>query len=134
MQNKDLTYRPVEENLSPGLSVPSGTSSILGRFATQFANSRVSFAVTLPDGSSQHFGPSAPSFKIILKNSRAMRAILSLDEGRFGDAYLANDIDLEGDILDLFVLRESFSDVHPLTTIWRFLQPLMFGQVHTNKQ
>jgi cyclopropane-fatty-acyl-phospholipid synthase len=25
-------------------------------------------------------------------------------------------------------------DFHPVATAWRFLQPLLFGQVHTNKQ
>lgn len=114
--------------------VKSRTGALLGRFAKQFSDSPVSFAVVLPDGSVQRFGPSAPSFQIILKNNRALRAAASLDEGRFGDAYLAGDIDLDGDILSLFELRKSFTDVHPITTIWRFLQPLLFGQVHTNKQ
>jgi cyclopropane-fatty-acyl-phospholipid synthase len=123
-----------QRDLSPAVPVKSGTSSLFARFAKQFSDSPVSFAVTLPDGNVQQFGPSAPSFRIVLKNNRALRAIASLDEGRFGDAYLAGDIDLEGDILNLFVLRKSLTDVHPITTIWRFLQPLVFGQVHTNKQ
>lgn len=114
--------------------VKSRTGALLGRFAKQFSDSPVSFAITLPDNSVQRFGLSAPSFRIILKNNRALRAAASLDEGRFGDAYLAGDIDLDGDILSLFELRKSFTDVHPITTIWRFLQPLLFGQVHTNKQ
>jgi cyclopropane-fatty-acyl-phospholipid synthase len=122
-----------KQELSPAMSVKSGTSSLFARFAKQFSGSPVSFAVTLPDGNVQQFGPSAPSFRIVLKNSRALRAIASLDEGRFGDAYLAGDIDLDGDILNLFVLRKSLTDVHPITTIWRFLQPLLSGQVRTNK-
>jgi cyclopropane-fatty-acyl-phospholipid synthase len=109
-------------------------SSLFARFARQFADSPVSFLVILPNESVQHFGPAAPSFTIKLKNNRALRAIASLDEGRFGDAYVTGDIDLEGDIFSLFVLRGSLKDVHPITTIWRFLQPLVFGQVHTNKQ
>jgi cyclopropane-fatty-acyl-phospholipid synthase len=120
--------------LTRAVPVKFGAGSLLGRFAKQFSDSPVSFAVTLPDGNLQQFGPSAPSFRIGLKNSRALRAIASLDEGRFGDAYLAGDIDLEGDILNLFVLRKSFTDVHPMTTLWRHLQPLLLGQVHTNKQ
>ena len=122
-----------QRELSPVVSINSGRNSLFARFAKQFSGSSVSFAVTLPDGNIQQFGPSAPSFRIVLKNSRAVRAIASLDEGRFGDAYLAGDIDLEGDILDLFVLRGSLTDVHPITTIWRFLQPLLSGQAHTNK-
>jgi cyclopropane-fatty-acyl-phospholipid synthase len=90
--------------------------------------------VELPDQSVQRFGRGAPSFRVTLKNHRALRALSSLDEGRFGDAYLSGDIDIDGDILPLFALRKDLKDLHPLTTIWRFLQPLLFGQVHTNRR
>jgi cyclopropane-fatty-acyl-phospholipid synthase len=112
----------------------SFTHSLLGRFAKQFSASPNSFAVTLPDGSAQVFGPSAPRFRITLKNQRAISAVASLDEGRFGDAFVQGDIDLDGDLLSAFALRESMRDDHPITTAWRFLQPLLFGQVHTNKE
>ena len=108
--------------------------SLLGRFAKQFSDASTSFTVILPDGSVQPFGPGSPSFRITLRNGRALRAIASLDEGRFADAYVAGDIDLDGDMLAPFALRTSMTDVHPITTVWRFLQPLLFGQVHTNKQ
>jgi hypothetical protein len=90
--------------------------------------------VVLPNGTLQHFGPDAASFHVTLKNARALRAVTSLDEGRFGDAYLAGDIDLEGDMLSPFQLRGSMKDFHLLTYAWRFIQPLIFGQVHTNRQ
>ena len=108
--------------------------SSLGRFARQFSKSPVPFAVTLPDGSFQRFGQGAPSFHVALKNGRALRAIASLDEGRFGDAYLNGDIDIEGDMLRPFELRKSIKDLHLLTAAWRFIQPLLFGQVHTNRR
>jgi cyclopropane-fatty-acyl-phospholipid synthase len=112
----------------------SRARALLGRFARQFAQSPVSFDVELPDRGVQRFGSGAPSFRVVLKNRRALRAIASLDEGRFAEAYLAGDIDLDGDMLRPFELRKSMKDLHPLTTVWRFLQPLLFGQVHTNKQ
>ena len=118
----------------PAASPGRFTRAVLGRFAKQFETSPVSFSVTLPDGSVQAFGPETARFNIALKNSRALKAVASLDEGRFGDAYVNGDIDLEGDMLSPFELRGSMKDVHPVTTIWRFLQPLLFGQVHTNKQ
>ena len=90
--------------------------------------------MVLPNGTLQHFGPDAASFHVTLKNARALRAVTSLDEGRFGDAYLAGDIDLEGDMLGPFQLRGSMKDFHLLTYAWRFIQPLIFGQVHTNRQ
>ena len=116
--------------------VPPATASkatILGRFARHFAQSAVSFDVTLPDRTVQRFGPGAPSFHVTLKNARALRAITSVDEGRFGDAYLAGDIDLDGDMLRPFELRQSMKDFHFLVSAWRFIQPLIYGQVATNK-
>ena len=119
----------------PAAASPSRfTRAVLGRFAKQFEHSPVSFSVTLPDGSVQPFGLATARFNITLKNSRALKAVASLDEGRFGDAYVNGDIDLDGDMLSPFELRGSMKDVHPITTVWRFLQPLLFGQVHTNKQ
>jgi cyclopropane-fatty-acyl-phospholipid synthase len=82
----------------------------------------------------QHFGSGEPGFHVTLKNARAVSAIASLDEGRFGDAYLAGDIDIEGDMLRPFELRKSMKDFHLLTTAWRFIQPLLFGQLSTNRQ
>lgn len=108
--------------------------SLLGRFAGQFSDSPVSFQIAMPDGSVQKFGPDAPSFFVTLKNKTAVRALSSIDEGKIGDAYVAGDIDIEGDMLAPFKLRESMGDFHLVTTIWRFLQPLLFGQIHTNKQ
>jgi cyclopropane-fatty-acyl-phospholipid synthase len=107
---------------------------MLGRFASQFADSPVSFDVVLPDGAIQHFGPGAPTFHVRLSNKQGLRALASLDEGRIGDAYLAGDLDLDGDMLSPFELRKSMKDTHPLTYAWRFIQPLLFGQVHTNKK
>ena len=96
--------------------------SMLGRFAKQFETSPVSFSVTLPDGSVQPFGPGAARFNIVLKNSRALKAVASLDEGRFGDAYVNGDIDIDGDMLSPFELRGSMKDMHPITSVWQFLQ------------
>jgi cyclopropane-fatty-acyl-phospholipid synthase len=106
----------------------------LGRFAGQFAKTSVAFEVILPDGGVRRFGEGMPSFRVTLKNRQAMRAISSVDEGRIGDAYLAGDIDIEGDMLRPFELRSSMKDFHLLVAVWRFIQPLLLGQVHTNRQ
>ena len=106
---------------------------ILGHFAKQFSDSPVSFDITLPDGSVQPFGPDDPSFSVRVRSERGLRALSSIDEGRIGDAYVAGDIDIEGDMLQPFRLREEMKDLHPLAYAWRFLQPLLFGQVRTNR-
>jgi len=107
---------------------------MLGRFAGQFATSPVSFEIVLPDKQVQRFGPNDPGFRVAIKNRQGLRAIRSVDEGQIGDAYLAGDIDIDGDMLSPFELRGAMKDFHPLVAAWRFIQPLLFGQVHTNKR
>jgi cyclopropane-fatty-acyl-phospholipid synthase len=108
--------------------------SLLGRFAAQYSKGAVPFEVVMPDGSAQLFGCDAPTFRVTLRNRNAVRAISSIDEGRIAEAYLAGDIDLDGDMLKPFALRATMKDFHLLTEAWRFLQPLLFGQVRTNKR
>jgi len=104
------------------------------RFSRAFEQASVPFEIHMPDRSVHRFGRAAASFRLVLKNGSAVRAMASLDESRFADAYLAGDIDIEGDMLRLFELRTSMGDLHPLASAWRFVQPLLFGQVHTNQK
>jgi cyclopropane-fatty-acyl-phospholipid synthase len=92
------------------------------------------FSIELPDGEERTIGEGKPEFHIGLRNERALRAVRSLDEGNISEAYLHGDIDIEGDMLKPFTLRNSFHDRHPLVLAWRFIEPLLFGQVYTNKQ
>jgi cyclopropane-fatty-acyl-phospholipid synthase len=107
---------------------------MLGRFADRFSTSPVSFEIILPDKTMRRFGSDAPSFRVTVNNRAGLRALGSVDEGRIGDAYLSGDIDIEGDMLRPFELRGSMKDFHPVIAAWRFIQPLLFGQVHTNKR
>ena len=106
---------------------------MLGRFADHFSASPVSFDIVLPDKTVRRFGAGAPSFRVKINNRAGLRAIGSIDEGRIGDAYLDGDIDIDGNMLRPFELRGSMKDFHPLVAAWRFVQPFLFGQVHTNK-
>jgi cyclopropane-fatty-acyl-phospholipid synthase len=105
----------------------------LDRISRAFAQTDVPFEMLFPDGAVRRFGQGAPDFSVTLKNRNAIRAITSLDQVTFADAYLAGDIDINGDMLRPFALRQSMGDLHPLMTAWRFLQPLLFGQERTNK-
>ncbi|MEJ1969543.1 MAG: class I SAM-dependent methyltransferase [Rhizomicrobium sp.] len=108
--------------------------SLLGRFAAQYANIATPFEVILPDGTHHRFGTGAPTFQLKINNPRGLKAVSSLDEGNIAASYLAGDIDLEGDMLKPFELRGAMGDFHLVTEAWRYIQPLLFGQVHTNKQ
>src|SRR4029450_7194598 len=91
-------------------------------------------SMKLPDGDKRTLGQGEPEFSISLRNERALRALRSLDEGNISEAYLNGDIDLEGDMLKPFQLRQHFNDRHPLVLAWRFIEPALFGQVYTNKR
>lgn len=98
------------------------------------SNSGIPCEVTLPDGRTERFGEASPQFQIILKNSDALKAISSLNEMRIAELYLRGDIDLEGDLIQSFELRNMLVDSSPLVSIWRFLEPLVFGQIRTNRR
>ncbi|MBU6297526.1 MAG: class I SAM-dependent methyltransferase [Alphaproteobacteria bacterium] len=115
------------------VSESSAKRSLLGRFAAQYADVAVPFEVVMPNGTSQRFGQGAAAFRIGVNNRNGLRAIASLDEGRIGNAYLAGDIDIDGDMVKPFELRGSMKDFHIVTELWRYIQPLLFGQVRTNR-
>ena len=104
------------------------------RFTRAFESAAVPFEICLPDRSIHSFGRTAPCFRVALKNRSAVWAFASLDEGRFAGAYLAGDIDIEGDMLRPFELRGAMGDFHVLASAWRFVQPLVFGQLSTNRK
>jgi cyclopropane-fatty-acyl-phospholipid synthase len=107
---------------------------LLNRFVAHFSDVAAPFDLVLPDGSLVHLGSGAATFRVHAKTNRGFRALASLDEGRVAESYIYGDIDIDGDMLRPFELRGSMGDRHLLTTAWRFVQPLLFGQVHTNKQ
>jgi len=124
-------------NLPTASNAPEATpakTTLLGRFAAQYANISTPFEVIMPDGTHQRFGQGTPTFQLAIKNDRGLKAVTSLDEGKIAEAYLAADIDLDGDMMKPFELRGSMKDFHFVTEAWRYLQPLFFGQVATNKQ
>ena len=91
------------------------------------------FSIELPDGKKREVGEGEPRFHIGLRTDRAVKAVASLDEANISEAYLQGDIDLDGDMISPFALRASLDDRHPIVTAWRFIQPLIFGQVFTNR-
>jgi cyclopropane-fatty-acyl-phospholipid synthase len=129
--SEEATVRQ-ERGVSRSPAVPKA-GFWLERVARAFSSTDVPFEMYFPDGGSRRFGQGAPSFQVRLKNGNAVRAIASLDQVKFADAYLAGDIDIDGDMLRPFELRQTMGDLHPLLTAWRFLQPLLMGQVRTNK-
>ncbi len=112
----------------------SSAASTLDTFINRVGGIATPFSIELPDGAKRTIGQGEPEFHVGLHNERAIKALRTLDEGDIAEAYLQGDIDIEGDMLKPFALRASLDDSHPLVAAWRFIQPMLFGQVYTNKQ
>ena len=109
------------------------SSQLVSRLSRHFDRTTVPFEIVTYTGAVHRFGEGAPSFTVKLNDARAFKAIASLDEGNISEAFLDGSIDISGDMLSPFRLREAMSDAHPITTIWRFVQPLVLGQIKTNR-
>src|SRR5262249_52450603 len=106
---------------------------MLGRFADHFSASLVSFDVVLPDKTVQHFGPARPAFGAISEiKEDCVRSEVSTkvrSETRISRV-ISISMGICYDRSNCAVMK----DFHPLVAAWRFIQPLLFGQVHTNKR
>ncbi len=107
--------------------------SRINRFIDRIGAVETPFSIELPDGEKRTVGEGKSQFEVSLRTSRAVKAVSSLDEANIAEAYLQGDIDLDGDMISPFALRSSLDDRHPMVAAWRFIQPLIFGQVFTNK-
>lgn len=60
------------------------------------------FSISYPDGSTEKYGGDAdPRFTIVFKTDKAMAALaINVDLG-FGEGYMAGDIDIEGDVVEV---------------------------------
>lgn len=75
-----------------------------------------------PSGEVRRFGNRPPAFRVIFKNRRAMRTPLT--QYALARAYVEKDIDLEGDMLALFDLRERLREPIALPQALRFAAQL----------
>lgn len=86
------------------------------------------------DGQTRTFGGDVPAFTIKLNDEQAIAALSTLDQNTIVEGYLHGDIDVEGDIIQALALRELFNDSRGMRFLWRFIQPLLFGQVKSDKK
>jgi cyclopropane-fatty-acyl-phospholipid synthase len=100
------------------------------------ASEAPAFELETADGVVHRIGGTADgpvAFRIRVRTSRGLRALLTLDETAIGEAYMEQDLDFEGDFLAALDLRRGFSDAHPLSSLWRFLQPLLVGRIRSDR-
>ncbi len=114
-------------------------SRLTGLIARQYGSvlndaEPVPFALKMKDGALHTFGEKPPEFTIILNDEEAVSALSTLDQNTIVEKYLSGNIDIEGDIMSVLSLRELFNDSRGIRFLWRFIQPLLFGQVKSDKK
>lgn len=88
----------------------------------------------LADGDLRAIGQGEPPATIVIHSRRGLAALASMDATRIAEAYRAGAIDVEGSLQRILALRGAFVDRHPITDTWRFIRPLFFGQVNSDKK
>ncbi len=121
-------------------TVVPGRSRILSAIGRRLRDDVVPpFEIVFADGHVEQLGGTAsdsaervainPAFRVVVRTAAGERALAALDELAIGEAYLAGEIDVEGDFLTLMSFRRFLADRHPLLSLWRFLLPRLRGQI-----
>ena len=108
-------------------------------FAKQYNNTiqttgTIPFALALKNGTTHNYGGETPAFTLTVSNGQGIAALSTMDQNTIIEAYLAGDIELEGDLMKVLALRELFNDKRGFHFLWRFIQPMLFGQVTSDKK
>ncbi len=69
---------------------------------TSAANPKVPFSIQLNGYPKQVIGNGEPAFNLVFKNRNSENALVSMDDTKIIEAYMAGDIDVEGDLLKTF--------------------------------
>ena len=94
---------------------------------------RATLALRTDEGPLRVFGTGEPAATLVVRNQAGMRALASMDLTAVAEAYVRNDLDVEGDLMQVLPLRTSFSDRHPFQFLMRFIRPLLRGQVAADR-
>ena len=119
MPSKFSRLVKIIENQYKSVSPPSGS---------------IPFGLRMIDGTVHVFGEGNPAFTIILNDEKAVTALSTLDQNTIVENYLNGNLDIEGDMMSVLALRELFNDSRGMRFLWRFIQPLLFGQVKSDKK
>jgi cyclopropane-fatty-acyl-phospholipid synthase len=90
-------------------------------------------ALRLRDGAPAVLGNGPPAVTLVINEPRGLAALSTFDVMTIGEAYLSGALDVEGEIQRALALRTLFTDTRPLRNLYRFVRPLLFGQVRSDR-
>ncbi|MCH7574835.1 MAG: class I SAM-dependent methyltransferase [Candidatus Marinimicrobia bacterium] len=103
-------------------------SYLSNRWADFFAKvadvSGISCKIQFPSGKSENFGSDKPQFTLLIKSTDFLAG--RFDEFTFGKAYVDDKIDIEGDMLSIYELRDHLKDKRSLRLLLKFWSALLF--------
>ncbi len=117
--------------LAAGYTIPAALEKALSKSLP--ANS--AFEIQMPGQPLRRIGQGTVKFRVTANSGHGASAIRSLDEIRIAEAYLSGDLDIEGDLLAVFDLRNSLTDRHFVAYLWStYGQRLVHGQTVSDKK
>lgn len=108
-------------------------SGLQQRYAALPEERRPPLGLRTAEGPLRIFGTGEPQATLVVRNATGMAALASMDHTAIAEAYVRNDLDVEGDLLRVLPVRHAFGDKHPLQYVMRFLRPLTMGQVKADR-
>jgi cyclopropane-fatty-acyl-phospholipid synthase len=102
------------------------------RYVRGGQGARPTLALRTDQGPMRVFGAGEPRATLVATKA-GMAALASMDLAAVAEAFVAGDIDVEGDLMQVLPLRDSFTDKHPLAYLGRFVKPLLRGQVKADR-
>jgi cyclopropane-fatty-acyl-phospholipid synthase len=90
------------------------------------------FRIVPFEGSAVDVGDGPPAFRVIERTRGALRSLVAMDGLAVGEAYMAGELDIDGDLIAATRYQEVFGDNHPALQIWRRLHPILVGRERVN--
>lgn len=92
----------------------------------------IGWALRGPSGEVERMGSGEPRFGVVIRTDDGLAAVRSFSELAVAEAYMRDDIDFDGDFLQVMELRHLLEDRHWATTAWAQIQPLLVGRTRLN--
>jgi len=108
---------------------------LLKRFEQTGKTLVYSFKMVAEDGTMMLVGKDDPAFTVTIKNKEGFRACMSLHELLIVEAFMDENIDIDGDLIKATVcFQDLFSDQNFILKNWRIIKPLLIGREKCNPE